>query len=88
MDVKTAHGNAPERICHVSHTQLSLARHYGSINYNGKLYWYVPETDELIRDDVRKREATEAKRIARAEKERWQKEQGSLFRQPGDLPGF
>lgn len=38
----------------VSHTQLSIARHYGGIVFNGQHYTYMPATDELIRDDVLK----------------------------------
>lgn len=37
---------------HVSHTQLSIARHYGGTNVNGVHYTYIPESDELVRDDV------------------------------------
>ena len=38
----------------VSRTQLSIARHYGGIKYQGEHYVYIPETDELIRADVQK----------------------------------
>jgi len=38
----------------VSMTQLSLARYSGAITVDGKRYTYMPETDELIRDDVLK----------------------------------
>lgn len=31
---------------------FSVARYYGGIRYNGQSYTYLPETDELIRDDV------------------------------------
>jgi len=44
----------PFAIRGVSQTQFSIARHYGGINYQGQPYTYVPETDELIRDDVLK----------------------------------
>jgi len=33
-------------------TQLSIARHYGGTNVNGVHYTYIPESDELVRDDV------------------------------------
>jgi len=36
----------------VSHTQFSIARHYGGISWNTHYYRYIPETDELVRDDV------------------------------------
>jgi hypothetical protein len=56
----------PFAIRNVMMTQMSIARHYGAITYNGTLYVYYPETDELIRDDVCKwlkkhREATAGK---------------------------
>ena len=41
-------------IANVSHGQMSIARHYGGITMNGESYTYLPATDELIRDDVRK----------------------------------
>jgi len=31
---------------------MSIARHYGGIEFRGKYYIYLPDTDELIRDDV------------------------------------
>ena len=42
----------PFVICGVSQSQLSIARFYGGIKYNGRMYSYIPPTDELIRDDV------------------------------------
>ena len=39
---------------HVSNTQLSIARHYGGIQFDGHSFTYIPATDELIRDDVLK----------------------------------
>jgi len=42
----------PFMIRGVSNSQFSVARHYGAVNYNGSLFTYVPDTDELIRDDV------------------------------------
>ena len=38
----------------VSHTQFSVARHYGGATFNGWSYVYLPATDELIRQDVMK----------------------------------
>jgi hypothetical protein len=38
----------------VSKTQLSIARHFGGITYQGASYVYNPVTDELIRADVLK----------------------------------
>lgn len=53
----------------VSHTQLSIARHRGGAQLPSGPFTYIPETDELIRDDVlqavmrdRRTQAREAKR--------------------------
>jgi hypothetical protein len=57
------HRRTPYGMTNVSMTQLSIARHYGGIKYNGEDYTYLPATDELIRDDVlrwkRKQERTQ-----------------------------
>ena len=42
----------PMLIRYVSQTQFSIARHYGSMKFNGHTYRYEPATDELIRVDV------------------------------------
>lgn len=42
----------PFAIQGVMNTQLSIARFYGGIRYNGDGYTYMPDGDELIRDDV------------------------------------
>lgn len=44
----------PFAIQGVMNTQLSIARFYGVIRYNGDGYTYMPDGDELIRDDVLK----------------------------------
>jgi hypothetical protein len=36
----------------ISQTQLSVARHYGIANIQGKRYIYNPADDSLIREDV------------------------------------
>ena len=43
---------APVRIYNVSHTQLSIARHFGGIKFNGHCYTYFPADDTLVRDDI------------------------------------
>jgi hypothetical protein len=50
--------NSPERIHHWLNTQLSIARHYGGIRYNGEEYViaYNEEGQPLVRMDVIKRE--------------------------------
>jgi len=49
-----SHGGQQIAWTGVSRTQLSIARHYGGIVFNGQSYTYMPATDELIRDDVLK----------------------------------
>ena len=39
----------------VSQTQLSIARHYGGIDVQGRRYVYNPQADELVRADILKR---------------------------------
>ena len=46
--------NTPFAIQGVMNTQLSIARFYGGIRYKGDGYTYMPDGDELIRDDVLK----------------------------------
>ena len=36
----------------VMHTQFSIARHYGGIQWSGHHFTYFPEVDQLWRDDV------------------------------------
>ncbi len=45
----------PDEIHNVSQTQLSIARHYGGIIYNGKEYVYFPNEDKLVRKDLIKK---------------------------------
>lgn len=54
LDDCPLHRNAPYGLKNVSHTQLSIARYYGAINFNGFKYIYNPIADELIREDVLK----------------------------------
>jgi outer membrane protein W len=69
----------PERFYNVSQTQLSIARHYGGIKYNGADYHYDAESDTLTRMDVWKARIASCKedadREARAEREKWTKAQ-------------
>lgn len=50
----------------VSHTQFSLARHYGGVTWGGHHYTYFPELDQLWRDDVL-RTVSKMRRQAKAE---------------------
>ena len=75
--------SAPEEIFHVSHTQFSVARHYGGCKYQGVSYHYDEERDALVRMDVWlariKEEGAEAKRAARAAREKWEALQQRLL---------
>lgn len=53
----------PERIYGWQNSQLSIARHYGSIKFNGHTYFisFAEEGQPLVREDVAKREAKAAK---------------------------
>ena len=62
LDQCPLHKRTPYGIRHVSMTQLSIARHYGGIKYNGDEYTYLPKTDELIRNDVLKWQTKNAKK--------------------------
>ena len=57
------HTNTPYAIRGVSRGMFSVARLYGRAKYNGASYTYIPETDELVRDDV-------VKAVQRAERKR------------------
>jgi hypothetical protein len=54
LDDCPLHRDSPYGVTNVSHTQLSIARYYGTINFNGFKYIYNPMADELIREDVLK----------------------------------
>lgn len=68
------HRNTPYLIKGVRNGQLSVARHFGGILYQGARYIYVPQSDELIRADVDK-----WLRAYRRKKPCPEKEQGKLF---------
>lgn len=75
--------NAPEEIHNVSHSQLSVARHFGSCRYAGVNYHYEASRDVLVRMDIwlsRIKEDSAAGRAAReAEKSKWMALQNKLF---------
>lgn len=48
----------------ISMTQLSIARHYGGIQFAGRYYIYFPADDSLWRDDV-VREIRRARKAAK-----------------------
>lgn len=45
-------------------TQFSIARFSGAITFNGDTFTYLPDTDELIRDDVLRWRREQLKREA------------------------
>jgi predicted DNA-binding WGR domain protein len=51
----------PEKFYNVSQTQLSIARHYGGIKYNGRQYTYNPTDDTLTLVPEKKRRPTKKK---------------------------
>jgi hypothetical protein len=53
----------PEKIYHWLNTQLSIARHYGGCDYNGRHYIIdIDDADQpLVREDVYKREYAQKK---------------------------
>jgi hypothetical protein len=61
LDACPLHRKTPFGVTNVSMTQLSIARYYGTINFNGYNYIYYPDTDELIREDVMKWKAKQLK---------------------------
>jgi hypothetical protein len=67
----------------VCNTQLSVARFYGGCTVNGQHFYYLPDTDELLRGDVFKwiecRRADEVIASRRAEEARAAAMQGPLF---------
>lgn len=69
--------NRPEVIHHVSHTQLSVAHHYGGCKYNGADYHYDAEADTLTRMDIWRAnlacDKKEAARAAKEERAKWEK---------------
>lgn len=52
LDLCGLHRRAPFLIDGVLNTQFSIARFYGGIRYNGEHYTYLPDADQLVRDDV------------------------------------
>ena len=72
---------APERIHHWLDSQLSIARHYGGINFNGHRYSiaFSEPGMPLVRKDVLEREAKARKAEDKAEKARNDKLQERLI---------
>lgn len=55
-------------------SQLSIARFYGGCKIQGQHYTIDPETDDLVREDVYRRELRDRhkqERAAEAERDKW-----------------
>ena len=64
----TLHRRTPHAIGGVVNSQMSIARHYGGLRYNGENYVYIPADDTLVRVDVLKWLKARAKAEAKARK--------------------
>lgn len=71
----------PERIYNWLDTQLSIARHYGGIDYQGHRYVIALNEPDmpLVRSDVLEREAREAAAKLKADAAAYAARQGSLL---------
>lgn len=72
---------SPERIYGWLDTQMSIARHYGGLTYQGQSYRIAAHEDgqPLVRWDVIKREEAEAKAREKAERHAAKAKQGDLL---------
>lgn len=73
--------NRPEVIYHVSHSQLSIARHNGC-TFHGAEYHYDEATDTLTRLDIWRaklaRDKELAAKVAKEERAKWEEIQSSF----------
>ena len=60
--------DAPEEIHGVSHGFFSISRYYGGCTFRGHRYVYDPTRDVLVREDVMKRRAQEARQAKKEAK--------------------
>ena len=74
LDACPLHRKSPFGITNVTQTQFSIARYYGGINFNGSMYIYYPDTDELIREDDMKWKAKKLKTKHKKQNEKLQQE--------------
>lgn len=72
------HKRTPYGMKGVSSTQLSIARHYGGIIFQGEGYTYNPIADELIRNDVLKWKMGLEKKEKKARKQELEQQQTLL----------
>ena len=73
----------PERIYGWIDSQMSIARHYGGLSYQGHKYTiaYAEQGQPLVRSDVLAREAKERRDEIKAKKAQASALQGLLFNQ-------
>ena len=74
--------NETERFYNVSQSQLSIARYYGGLTFNGAHYYYDAASDTLTRADVwAAQEADRKATVAaekRAERDKWTQAQAGF----------
>jgi len=63
----------------ISYSQLSIARHYCAIDVNGSRYYYYPDEDKLVRDDVIKQLMRTEKELNKQKNQAIKDRQVSLF---------
>ena len=73
--------NPVEIYYNISHTQLSIARHYGGLKVNGSMYEYDSEQDRLIRSDIAKRD----EKFKAAERKKWMEQQKEFDRMSREM---
>lgn len=72
----------PVEIYHnISHTQMSIARHYGGLTVNGSTYEYDAEQDRLIRSDIAKRD----EKLKASERKKWIEQQKEFNRMSREM---
>ena len=71
MNIDRHIDDAPKKLYQISHTQLSIARHYGGCKFNGHNYIYNPKDDTLTREDVWKEEWKKKKLIDKKAAKAW-----------------
>jgi len=63
----------------ISYSQLSIARHYGAIDVNGSRYYYYPNEDKLVREDVVKQLKRTEQELSKQKKQAIKEQQVSLL---------
>jgi hypothetical protein len=63
--------HTPDRMYHISQTQLSIARFSGGCIFNGANYIYIENDDSLVRSDIYKADMIAQKKWNAQEKAKW-----------------